>query len=151
MFEKCFKLIQSNNTMKAVVSIGNPLKADDNIANLILEDLKLENILKIKGEMNPENYIGKMRDCEIIIFLDALEFGGEVGDVKVFELEEVQETITTTHSISVDMLKKFLPSSKIKIIGIQPKNIDFGIDMSEELKNKISEISKKVEEIVSSL
>ena len=126
------------------MSIGNPIKSDDNIGNIILEKLNIENIVKIRGETTPENFINKLKKCNEIIILDALEFGGYVGEVRVFDLNEVGEVSISTHSIPIDLLKKILPSSKIKVIGIQPKNIDFGEKISKELNNKIEKIVKDV-------
>ncbi len=134
--------------MKAVMSIGNPIKSDDNVGNVILEKLEVEGMVKIKGEITPENFLRELRDCEEIILLDALNFGGEVGEVKVFNLDEIKEPSVSTHSIPINLLKKFLPHSKIKIIGIQPKNIGFGTKLSEELESKVESIVKKVEFLI---
>jgi hydrogenase 3 maturation protease len=130
--------------MKAVMSIGNPIKSDDNIGNVILEKLDIKNIEKIKAGTTPENFIVKLKNFDEIIILDALEFGGKVGEVKVFELNDIKDDLATTHNIPMNLLKKFLPNSKIKIIGIQTKNIEFGEELSRELESKIEEIVKRV-------
>jgi len=134
--------------MKAVMSIGNPLKLDDNIGNIILERLDIENIIKIRGEITPENFIDKLKDCDEIIILDSLQFGGEVGEVRIFELNEIEDNIISTHNIPISLLQNFFPDSKIKIIGIQPKNIEFGEGLSEELESKIEEIVEKVKTLL---
>ncbi len=92
----------------------------------------------------PENFIKELKDFDEIIIIDALEFGGEVGEVRTFELNEIKDSITSTHNIPISLLKNFLPDSKIKIIGIQPKNIEFGEKLSEELESKIEEIVERV-------
>lgn len=130
--------------MKAVMSIGNPIKSDDNIGNIILDRLDIKNIIKIKAGIRPENFIKELKDCDEIIILDALEFGGDVGEVRIFELNEIKDALTSTHNIPITLLKRFLPDSKIKITGIQPKNIGFGEELSEELENKIGEIVERV-------
>jgi len=122
------------------MSIGNPIKSDDNIGNIILDKINVENVTKIKGGVTPENFISKLKDFDEITILDALDFGGEIGEVKVFKPDEINDVLLSTHSIPLDMLEKFLPKSKIKIIGIQPKNIGFGEELSEELKERIEEI-----------
>ena len=130
--------------MKAVMSIGNPIKSDDNIGNIILDRLHVENIKKIKGETTPENFIDKLKICDEIIIIDALQFDGEVGEVRTFELDNIKDVVISTHNITFNLLQKFLPNSKIKIIGIQTKKIDFGIGLSEELQSKTNEIVEKV-------
>ena len=130
--------------MKAVMSIGNPLKSDDNIANIVLDKLSFKDITKIRAEITPENFITRLKKYDEIIILDALDFGGETGDVKIFDLDEVKGVSLSTHSLPIDLLKRFLPNSEIKVIGIQPKNIDFGEVLSSELQNRIDEIVENV-------
>jgi len=130
--------------MKAVMSIGNPIKSDDNIGNIVLDKLDIKDIIKIKAGINPENFIKELKDFEEIIIIDALDFGGKSGEVRVFNPDEIKDVLLSTHSITLNLLKKFLPDSKIKIIGIQPKNIGFGEELSKELENKIDEIVEKV-------
>ncbi|MFH0929408.1 MAG: hydrogenase maturation protease [Candidatus Aenigmatarchaeota archaeon] len=129
--------------MKVIMSIGNPIKSDDNIGNIVLEKIETD-ALKIRAETSPENFIDRMKGCDEIIILDALQFGGDVGEVKVFELYDVEDRLLSTHSIPIELLKKFFPNSKIKVIGIQPKNLDFGEEISKGLEVKMDEIVKKV-------
>jgi len=130
--------------MKVVMSIGNPIKSDDNIGNIVLDRLDVKNINKIKAGVTPENFVSKLKDYDEIVILDALDFGGKIGEVRVFNPNEIKDVLLSTHSIPIGLLKKFLPNSKIKIIGIQPKNIEFGEELSEELESKIKEIVEKV-------
>ena len=136
--------------MKVVVSIGNPIKSDDNIGNVILDRISV-NAKKLKAETTPENFIDKMKGYDEIIIVDALEFEGEAGQVKKFNLNEVDDRILSTHSIPIEMFKKFLPNSKIIIIGIKPSNMDFGEELSNELKEKLDNISKRVEDMINAL
>lgn len=126
------------------MSIGNPIKSDDNIGNIILDRLNVEDVKKIKGETTPENFIDKLKIYEEIVIIDALQFGGEVGEVRVFELDDIKDVIISTHNITFNLLQKFLPNSKIKIIGIQTKNIDLEIGLTEELQSKMDQIVEKV-------
>ena len=136
--------------MKVVVSMGNPIKSDDNIGNVILDRIDVE-ATKLKAETTPENFIDKLNGYDEIIIIDALEFEGEVGQVKRFDLDKVDDRILSTHSIPIEMFKKFLPNSKITIIGIKPSNIDFGEELSDELNEKLDTISKEVEDIINAL
>lgn len=136
--------------MKAVLSIGNPLKSDDNIGNVVLDMLKSD-VKKFRGETTPENFIGKLEGFEKIIIVDAIEFEGNAGDVKLFDLEDVLDRLTSTHSMPISMIKKFYPNSKLSVIGIKPNNMDVGDRLSEKLESKKNEIVENVERIISSL
>jgi hydrogenase maturation protease len=130
--------------MKAVMSIGNPIKSDDNIGNIVLDKLNIEGVKKIKGETTPENFIDKLKICDEIMIIDALQFDGDVGEVRMFELDDIKDVVISTHNVTFNLLQKFLPNSKIKIIGIQTKKIDFGIGLTEELQAKLDEIVERV-------
>jgi len=134
--------------MKVVISLGNPIKSDDNIANIIIDKINLKDVFKIKGGVNPENFIEKIKNYKKIIFLDALEFGGNVGEVRVFDLNDIKNVINSTHNISINLIKKLIPESEIKIIGIQHKKIEFGTELSKELKDKLEDITKAVEKLI---
>lgn len=136
--------------MKAVISIGNPIKSDDNIGNVVLDRIDVDAV-KIRAETSPENFISKMEGCDEIIVLDALEFGGSVGEVKVFDLECVEDRLMSTHSIPIAMFKRFFPDSKITVIGIQPENIDFGDELSDGIRDRLDSIVRDVEETIISL
>jgi len=105
-------------------------------------------MVKIKAGTRPENFINQLKDFDEIIIIDALEFDGEIGEVKIFELDEIKGSLISTHNIPISLLQNFFPDSKIKIIGIQPKNIEFGEGLSEELESKIEEIVEKVKTLL---
>ena len=139
--------------MKAIVSLGNMLKSDDNIANLVLEKIKAKNTAFFKGGMNPENLIPKIRKVKPtkIIFMDALDFNGKIGEVRLFDLSEIQNTLTTTHNIPINMIQKFFPKTSVKVIGIQPKKLEHGTELSNEIKKRFEEIVSETEKIIDSL
>lgn len=139
---------------KLIISLGNPLKRDDNIGNLVLDQLKKDIKNKdthfIKGQTNPENFIGQIKKINPseILFIDAILFDGKAGDVRLFKLDDASNVIASTHSLPLDIFKEFFPDCKISLIGIKPKNIEYGEKLSPELGNKIDEIVKKVKEII---
>lgn len=140
--------------MKAVISVGNPLKGDDNIANLVIEKLKQKpkqrSVLFLRGEANPENLIGVLQKIgpTEIVFVDALFFGDAVGEVKRFALDELQSFFPSTHSIPVSVFKKFFPKTKICVIGIEPKRIEPSTKLSKELERSFEEIAANVSGLI---
>ena len=133
--------------MKAVMSIGNPIKSDDNVGNVVLDMIDVDAI-KIRAETMPENFIERMKGCDTIIIIDALEFGGRKGEVRLFDISDVEDRLMSTHSVPISLFKKFLPKAKILVIGIQPKSLEFGDELSENLKNNLESIAKNVKELI---
>ncbi len=130
-----------------IVGMGNPLKGDDGAGVLIVEKLmKKINSDKIKFfivEEAIENYLGKIKrlNPDTIIIFDAVDFGGEKGEIKFFKPTDIMNISTTTHSFSLpDLLKIYNLIPRSVIIGIQPVKISFGEEMCQEVKKGIEEI-----------
>ena len=140
---------------KVLIGLGNPLKQDDNIGNIIVgklsEKIKNKNFVFIKSYLTPENYLLPLKKIspDIIYFVDAVGFKGKVGDVKLFSLEEIAglENVAT-HNIPITIYKNYFPNIRIKIIGIKVKSIDFDERLSKELMDKVNSVLKKVENII---
>ncbi|MBN1159885.1 MAG: hydrogenase maturation protease [Candidatus Diapherotrites archaeon] len=136
--------------MKVILSIGNPINKDDNIANLIIDKLTLpENTKIFKGFIMPENFmipISKLNP-EVLYIIDAIDFKGNIGDIKVFEMDDFDLVPETTHNVPISFFKRFVDCKYI-VIGIQPKDVSTGEEITEELKNKESEIVEKINSIL---
>lgn len=142
---------------KAIISVGNPLKADDNIGNLILDKIKKyyknNDYYFFKGGMNPENFIEPLKKInpDEIFFIDVAIFEGEVGDVKLFKLEDIIDMNVSTHYFPISIFKKYFPKARLVLIGIKPKVINFGQDLSPELKARLPEIIEKVQRTIEAI
>ena len=143
--------------VKAIISVGNPLRSDDNIGNLILDKIKNsyknKNYYFFKGGMNPENFIEPLRKINPneIFFIDVAIFEGETGDVKLFKLEDIINMNISTHYFPISVFKKYFPRARLVLIGIKPKFINFGQDLSPELKSKLPEIIAKVQRTIEAI
>lgn len=136
-----------------VVSIGNPIKSDDNIANLVLDEIEnLKGIKCIKAEVTPENFIEPLKRIKPrkVFFMDAIDLGGAPGEVKLFKLDDLEELSASTHSISLVLIKQLLGAGmvNIRVIGIQPKTTVFGLEISKELKAKFENIVSEVKRLI---
>lgn len=138
---------------KVVIGIGNPLKGDDNIGNLVVDELKKKvknkNILFIRAETNPENFIGKIKSFKpnSIYFIDAVEFDGNLGEVKVFDINDILNKNLSTHEISVKVFNDFFPDAKIFVIGVKSEKIEYDDGLSLVLKQNFNSIMNEVKRI----
>jgi len=137
---------------KIAISIGNPLKSDDNVGNLILDELKksMKDVTFIKGSTNPENFIEPLKKInpDIIFFIDVAKFEGKVGDVKIFQLKDILNINISTHNFPITVFRDFFSDSKIIFIGIKPKNLDVGEGLSPNLKKRFNNIVEEVRTII---
>jgi hydrogenase maturation protease len=89
-----------------------------------------------------EHSIGKL------VVIDAVYGGGEPGSVYRFDLEDVEfETgfMTSIHQLNfVNSIKlsemTCCKPEKTVIIGVEPKEVEWGMELSEELRERIPQI-----------
>ncbi|AAL80741.1 hydrogenase maturation peptidase HycI [Pyrococcus furiosus DSM 3638] len=126
-----------------ICGIGNDIRGDDSFGVYIAEKLKRvikkANILVLNCGEVPENYTGKILNFhpDLIIFIDAVNFGGKPGEIIITDPENTEGAGVSTHSLPLKFLATYLKANtnaKTILIGCQPKNIGLFEDMSEEVK-----------------
>jgi hydrogenase 3 maturation protease len=116
------------------------MRGDDGVGSVIaerLQELAKGSLLVIDAETVPENYLGVLLDSkpEVALFIDAVDFGGEVGEWALVPLSVLGDKVPTTHTVSLKLLGQILESNGTEclLLAIQPKQIGFGAPMSEEV------------------
>ena len=133
MIENLNSLIKQTDNKKLFVGIGNVLKSDDGIGvyinNKIIESPSIQ---KLSVEISIENYIGKINSLnpDVLILVDCVEFGKQAGYYELLPAEKVKDFTLNTHNISLKRISELF-KMPVFILGIQPKNIDFGEEISE--------------------
>ncbi|MDD5505820.1 MAG: hydrogenase 3 maturation endopeptidase HyCI [Candidatus Omnitrophica bacterium] len=123
-----------------IVGIGNTLRQDDGIGAILANRLKGKVPYTVfDSGASPENYLGKItaEKADVVLFIDAVDFGGEPGELRLIEGDELSSAnMYFTHNASLALNINYLKSSlgaDIIILIIQPKSIAFGNMMSKEL------------------
>lgn len=136
--------------MRVVVGVGNRLREDDSIGLKVVEELMKEtknNDLKFfLGETVPENLIDKIKTLKPreVLIVDAVDFKGKPGDVMVSN--KVYRG-GFSHKMSYSLFSDLL-NCDVKIIGIQPKNVGYGEDLSEEIKDTFDKVKDRVKKFL---
>jgi hydrogenase maturation protease len=140
----------------AVIGIGNTLRRDDGIGIIILESLlkfyKRKDIDYLNLGISIFDLIHRLPDYDVVIVIDGINAGLDVGEVKISELKDIEykidSSIISTHELNLrdifDLSKKLGLKTKIYVVGIQVKDTSFGESLSEPLENKVDEIVKAV-------
>jgi hydrogenase 3 maturation protease len=97
----------------------------------------------------PENYLGKIIKAspDVVLFIDAVDFNKEPGYYQVLEKEEILKAGLTTHDLSPKMLLEYLAGetkAKIYLLGIQPKDLGLGQDLSAPVQKALNELEKEL-------
>ncbi|MEE8637644.1 MAG: hydrogenase maturation peptidase HycI [Candidatus Margulisiibacteriota bacterium] len=128
------------------------MKQDDGAGPHFVRKFKIQNS-KLKNNVElldagtvPENFTGKIKQIrpDTLVIVDAVDFGGEAGSIKVIEAEQIASQSLSTHNVSlktfVDFLKTDLPDLEVLVVGIQPKEAGFGEGLSPEVEKAVDEL-----------
>jgi hydrogenase maturation protease len=125
------------------VGLGNELIEDDGAGLELVKRLKSKKEFHrshfIIAGRNPENYLQTILNCnpDIVVFIDAAEWNGPSGDIKIFNDEEIDQTEFSTHTFSIKMIKDYLLNQQLMnfmFIGIQPLRTNYKQGLSEPVQ-----------------
>ncbi|MDH4067481.1 MAG: HyaD/HybD family hydrogenase maturation endopeptidase [Dehalococcoidia bacterium] len=138
---------------KFVVGIGNVLLKDEGIGCHVvraLEEVNLSDVEVIDGGTCLD-VLQLSRNADKLIIVDAVKGGGMPGQIYRFHIEDVtleKKALLSLHDMSlVDTLKLMQLWHNIDeavIIGVEPKDIDWGLELSPELREKIPQITDAI-------
>ncbi len=123
-----------------ILGIGNPLRSDDGAGSILASRIKDGvSFLVWDGGLNPENYLNRIikEKPDTLVLIDAADFGGKPGELRLMEAEEIQTTnLFATHNASLSLLINYLQGNikmNIIVLVIQPKTIALGDTLSPEV------------------
>jgi hydrogenase maturation protease len=132
-----------------VLGIGNILLKDEGIGCHVVHALEEMSLLDVKimdGGTCPD-VVQMLEDADKLIIVDAVKGGGMPGQIYRFRLEDItleQKPFLSLHDMGlVDnlMLMKLWHSiGETVIIGVEPKEIEWGLELSPELQEKMPQI-----------
>lgn len=127
-----------------VLGVGNRCRRDDGAGSLLAEQLDGQTGLEaIDAGAVPENYLEKVARLQpdTILILDAADFGGAPGDLRILEPELVGPSGVSTHVLSLQIIADFLKArtqARLAVLAIQPADIGLGTELSEEVSRAIN-------------
>jgi hydrogenase maturation protease len=134
---------------KFVVGIGNVLLRDEGIGCHVvgaLEGIPLPDVQVIDGGTCPD-VLQLLEDVDKLVIVDAVRGGGMPGQIYRFRPEDVtleQKPLLSLHDMSlIDSLKLMQVRHNVGdavIIGVEPKEINCGLELSPELEERIPQI-----------
>jgi hydrogenase 3 maturation protease len=141
----------------SVLGIGSELRADDAAGILVAKGLEGSQNDKFKvfiGHTAPENLSGEIRKYmpSRLIMIDTADIGKKPGETIMFTPEDAGGISFSTHKLPIKILAQYLQKDidcKITIIGIQPKLLDFGKPVSNEVRKSIGILSGMLKEVLS--
>jgi hydrogenase maturation protease len=136
-----------------LMGLGNVDYGDDGLGAYLAEALAMR--LTAMGEHElvrrvidagavPERFIGTVKagGYDNLLFVDAVEFGGEPGSVLLLDADEMGARFPqiSTHKISVHLLAKLIGEdgrTTVRLLGVQPGSLKPGQGLSPALQKTV--------------
>lgn len=135
-----------------ILGIGNPLKGDDGFGPELVKRLKGRvSAALIDGGTAPESYLEVIANLkpDTIMVVDAVHFDGSPGELRLLSSKDIFSAGLSTHNLSPKVLMDFLNqrcSADVFMLAVQPKLIEFGAEMSGEVKRKVERLEALLSE-----
>ncbi|MCX5669552.1 MAG: hydrogenase 3 maturation endopeptidase HyCI [Candidatus Omnitrophica bacterium] len=133
-----------------IITVGNCFRADDGVGPYIASGLRQSTKLSvINAGYVPENIIDQAvkLSAQRIIFIDAADFGGVPGELRLIDAEHIPESSLSTHSVPLPVVSRILyedTKAEIYFIGIQPKSVEHKEGLSCEVNSVADALIKHI-------
>jgi len=155
LFEQLNKLRDSSTI---ILGIGNILKGDDGAGPLVCQRLTAAKVSAklIDAGTVPENYIQRIikKAPRNLIVIDAIDFGADAGTVKIFEPEQLNSHVISTHTLSPRLFVNIIRRSiqvDVYFVGVQPAQTQLGQSVSDAVSRAIEKLSAVLAEVFTSM
>ncbi|MHC1609400.1 MAG: hydrogenase maturation peptidase HycI [Candidatus Methanofastidiosia archaeon] len=137
-------VIQKLSKKTLILGVGNSIKGDDGVGPWITKQLE-GTFHTIDGMTVPEAYVPDILSLSpnLIIIIDAARMGASPGSIGMFKKEDIKNIMFSTHSMPLSILAKYLENKlgcEVFIIGIEPKDFNFGSPLSKEVQEAASHL-----------
>ncbi|OUJ18803.1 NiFe-hydrogenase maturation factor [Methanonatronarchaeum thermophilum] len=151
--EKIMEIVEGRNCI-LVCGIGNDIKGDDAVGPYIISQVKETGWIKtLDCGKNPEAYIKNIVEInpDLLILIDSTKFNGKPGDLIITQASEIEKKTISSHRMPIpvfnEILHERINNLDIYLIGIQPKQIILGKEISKPVKTT----AKTVIEIINNI
>lgn len=130
-----------------VITVGNSLRSDDGVGTYIFDQIKKckENIIILNADNKPENIIDQVVQIkpQRVIIIDAADFGGRAGEIRLIRKNDIQNTSLSTHSFSLNIIARIIEEdtgAEVLFFGIQPRSVRLGEGLSKSVRKAAQKI-----------
>lgn len=139
-----------------IIGFGNLLMGDDGAGIHAIQRLAACSLPSqtevIDGGVNSFAALAEIHDAARVIFIDAMQSGGQPGDIYRFTLDDL-EALPTGEALSIhdfslfdslNVYKKLGKLPTVVIYGIEPETLEWGLDLSPRANAAVETVISKV-------
>ncbi len=155
--QPCFAAGEKKHQRNIVIlGIGNILLSDEGVgvyvANELLKCALPEYVTVVEGGTDGFRLLNVIMEADRLIIVDAVRGGGEPGSIYRFDIDDVKKCPagfkTSVHQVGIleviDLSGLIGKTPHTTIIGIEPKSLEMGMELSSEISEKVPRIIELV-------
>jgi hydrogenase maturation protease len=150
-----------NQKKIVVLGVGNELLSDEGVGVHIAKEIQKKKIFSpeievMEGGTDGFGLINIITDTDRLIVIDSIKGGSEPGTLYKFDIEDAPGIPdlfkTSVHQIGIleiiNLSSLIGKTPKTTVIGVEPKAISTGMELSEEIRAEIPRVIELVKEEV---
>jgi hydrogenase maturation protease len=135
-----------------ILGVGNLLLSDEGVGVHVADELmKMDlppGVSVVEGGTDGFRLLNVITEADRVIIIDAVKGGAEPGSIYRFDIDEVRNCPpgfrTSVHQIGIleviDLSGLIGKTPHTTVIGIEPKSLEMGMELTHEIKSKIPRI-----------
>ena len=139
----------------AILGVGNDLRTDDGVGLFIINNLSIRhpNLLIENVGSVPEAFARPLADfgATRIILIDAADMNKNPGYIELVTKNQITGIAISTHRMPLSLLMTYLEQQtkgETLLLGIQPKNVQFGEGLSLEIEEAARKIISSLDNLL---
>ena len=137
-----------------VLGVGAELRSDDAVGVRVaaaLGSAPLPGVHALDGGSAPENCTAELRQLNPshLIIVDSARMGEPAGAIRLIESADIAGASFGTHALPLSVLADYVQKEigcRVTVIGIQPRSLEFGEEMSPEVAEAARETARVLRE-----
>lgn len=136
-----------------IVGVGNTSRGDDGVGPCFVRAVQGRvRALCLDTGTAPENYLERIVGMkpDTVWLVDATGFGGEPGEVRLFEAERIASGALSTHALSLRLVCEYLKNRlpvRVYLLAVQPE-LTHGECLSETVRGSLNRLVHAVTELI---
>ena len=143
-----------------IVGVGSILRGDDGVGIRAIDELEKEGlpgeVTLHCGDISGLDLLKVFPGFKRIIIIDAADMKEAPGTIKVFKSSDIRDTgfddKFSTHGMALletlTLAKKLDLTCDIRVVGVQPEDTGYKLELSDLINGKLPEIIKTVKGLI---
>jgi len=135
------------------LGIGNAQRGDDGAGPALIARLVGQGWKAADAGVAPENHLEIVvaSHPETLLLVDAADWGGQPGQVRLLSCRQLESGGLSTHALSLDLAAAYwaerLPGLRIHLLAVQPASLEWGAALSPAVAETVEGLAQYLQRV----